>query len=1271
MSGGPAEAEWTPPEDFEEYRLIRELGRGTMGRVYLAHDMLLDRLVAVKFIGGAEPHPGMRERFFTEARAIARLQHPNVVAIYRVGEVKGRPFLVSEFVRGQRLEALKRPLPWRRVLELGLAIARGLAAAHRVAVLHRDVKPANVMLAEDGEVKLLDFGLAELLEPGSRHRAPQRPVRRQPPGGGVDPLETTELPATGAAAAAPASAATVPARDPASSGGQALGTPRYMAPELWQGAPASRQSDVYALGTVLHELCTGRAPNQDLSVEALPEVAAWPAAVPVRQLAPEVDARLAELIDACLARDPAARPASGEAVRRALQRLVVEPRSEELPDGNPFRGLLSFEAEHRPFFFGRSAEIHAVVERLRSERVVVVAGDSGVGKSSLCRAGVLPALADGALGEKPSSGIVQLIAGRTPLDSLTAALAPMLGEDAVVVGAALRTEPAALVRALGRRSRILTSVLFLDQLEELWTIAPEGQGAAILRFIAAVAEHGTSVRVLATVRSDFLSRLATVSGSAGDELGRALYLLRPITAESVRELVTGPVEMKGFRFESDAMVTRLERSALASHGALPLLQFALAELWDARDEARQIIPESALERIGGVEGALARHADAVIASLAPAQRPAAQRMLTELVSAEGTRTRRTRSQLAREEPAARAALETLVRGRLLVTCEGDATEATYEIAHEALLQGWDTLRGWLGRDAEKRALRQRVERAAAEWERLGAGLEGLWTQKQLDELGDVEHRPGEYGAREASFLVRSGRAARQRRWRRRVVTAALPVALVVGLGAMWLRHQVQLDRAVRVQLVEAQQAQGSAATLEAQLEGRRAEALKLFEGQETDRAETLWTEARDLEARIDALHWGEGRNLETAHLLAPARRDLLERMAAFTFRRALFAERAGRPSQRAELLERLAAYDLEGAFLSRLGELATLTIDLVAPGASSRLFGCSEDGCEPFGEDELAAGPVQLPPGSWLLEAQAPGRVVVRHPLLLTRGEQLSVRIDPPSTDAVPDGFVYIPEGRFLAGTHDPEEVRRGFFRAPPLHQRHTAAYLIARHEVTFGQWFEFLRALPPEERRLRLPRAGSTAMPLFVKELEDGAFELHLTPTRHTYVAREGEPIHYLERALRASQDWRRFPVSGITVEDARAYARWSAQSGRVPGARLCTGLEWERAARGADGRPFPGGQRLGPDDANIDVTYGRVPLSFGPDEVGSHPKGRSPFGVDDLAGNVWEFTERSAEDASPIIRGGSWYQGELSARSVNREPVEPSFRNALVGVRLCASAH
>jgi len=175
--------------------------------------------------------------------------------------------------------------------------------------------------------------------------------------------------------------------------------------------------------------------------------------------------------------------------------------------------------------------------------------------------------------------------------------------------------------------------------------------------------------------------------------------------------------------------------------------------------------------------------------------------------------------------------------------------------------------------------------------------------------------------------------------------------------------------------------------------------------------------------------------------------------------------------------------------------------------------------------------------------------------------------------------------------------------------------------------------------------------------------------PTTHAYSARSDQPIVYQRRTLRARQNWLSFPASGMSWDDVEAYARWLDRSGRVPGARICTDLEWERAARGADDRAYPHGETLAADDANFDETYGRDPLAFGPDQVGSHPLSRSPFGIDDLAGNVWEFV-RSPASGDHVLRGGSFYFSRITNTIPNREVVQKELRGLNAGVRICAES-
>jgi formylglycine-generating enzyme required for sulfatase activity len=156
-----------------------------------------------------------------------------------------------------------------------------------------------------------------------------------------------------------------------------------------------------------------------------------------------------------------------------------------------------------------------------------------------------------------------------------------------------------------------------------------------------------------------------------------------------------------------------------------------------------------------------------------------------------------------------------------------------------------------------------------------------------------------------------------------------------------------------------------------------------------------------------------------------------------------------------------------------------------------------------------------------------------------------------------------------------------------------------------------------------------------------------------------------YRGRDRRIAQDWRKFPVTGISADDAAAYAAWLAQTGRLPGARLCSEVEWERAARGADDRAYPGGGTPELDDINVDDTYGQA--LRGPDEVGSHPASNSPFGLEDMSGNALECTV--GEDGGFILRGGGYWYDRKSAQVTNRAPFDRIVREASLGLRLCAT--
>lgn len=548
----------SPITQLDEYRVVELLGHGGMGTVYRAHDTLLDREVALKLIARTESEQA-RQRFLLEARAVARIRHPNVVVVHRVGIAGDQPYIVYDLVRGFTFGQLPKPSPWPRVLELGAGIARGLAAAHACGVLHRDLKPANLMIDERDEVVLVDFGLAKL-----------------------DGLEAFELHAVGSATLTEA---------PATVTGVALGTPRYMAPEAWRGMPATAQTDLYSLGLVLYELIAGRLPFGDAAMTELAGRVCDEDPPPLRDAAPWVPRALSSIIDRCIARDPAQRPASAAAFGTALEDLqrgrafddFERDRVRRAPPGNPYPGARPFGFEHQGVFFGRGAELRALVDQLRERPFVVVAGDAGTGKTSLCKAGLLPIVSRGALGGARKWVPVLVTPGARPLHDLAEALAGHLDGHPGVdeVERRLREDPEPVIAAFraGHRGGCTAHVLFVDQLEQLVTLSNAGEARIAAAILGKLAEPSPSLRVLATVRSDCLGALARLPGLAA-VIGPSLYLLLEPHAEAAwREIIVEPARLTGRTLDAP-LVDALVESATRGELGLGELGARLAGMWE-------------------------------------------------------------------------------------------------------------------------------------------------------------------------------------------------------------------------------------------------------------------------------------------------------------------------------------------------------------------------------------------------------------------------------------------------------------------------------------------------------------------------------------------------------------------------------------------------------------------------------------------------------------------------------------------------------------------
>jgi serine/threonine protein kinase/pimeloyl-ACP methyl ester carboxylesterase/hemoglobin-like flavoprotein len=328
-----------------------------MGHVLRVLDVVLEREVAVKVLRDAEVSEATRERFVREARALARLQHPNVVAVYRIGQVLDRPYLAYELVEGTTLESNTRtPTRWPEAVELLRQLVTGLAAAHRAGILHRDIKPANAVVSREGAVKLIDFGLAQVLgerapsdpspvepnpaeRPADPNTEPPKPTRDDEP---TRPVRRTDAPLGAAAADDDGARGDVVPHDddtlelrvvatprpspfdsPLTEPGAVLGTPRYLAPERWLGEPATAAADVWAVGVVAREMLLGRPAFVGSNVARAIVSDVLP---PLAEELPDLPPALAELLDRCVAREPRERFASAEELREALEAFVARQR---------------------------------------------------------------------------------------------------------------------------------------------------------------------------------------------------------------------------------------------------------------------------------------------------------------------------------------------------------------------------------------------------------------------------------------------------------------------------------------------------------------------------------------------------------------------------------------------------------------------------------------------------------------------------------------------------------------------------------------------------------------------------------------------------------------------------------------------------------------------------------------------------------------------------------------------------------------------------------
>jgi WD40 repeat protein/tRNA A-37 threonylcarbamoyl transferase component Bud32 len=766
------------------YRIESLLGWGGMSVVYLAEDLRLKRRVALKLLAASlAEDESFRGRFLRESELAASIDHPNIVPIYEAGTVEGLLFIAMRYVEGGDLtERVQRgPLDPGDAAGILAQLASALDAAHARGLVHRDVKPSNVLLdtgaRPDGSdhVYLADFGLTKRVS------------------------EETGL----------------------GDDGHLMGTIDYVAPEQIAGEEIDGRADVYSLGCLLYECLVGQPPfwrESDVAV-VFAHLEAEPPAPSAER--PELPAALDAVITRALAKEPEQRYPSCREFARAALSVAVDEASRRLVDvasraaagrsdlseveaeltGKvinlqlvreqaralsgpatparvaaegicPFKGLASFEPVDADYFFGRERLVAELVARLVGAGFLGIVGPSGSGKSSVLRAGLLPALAGGVLPGSEGWRRLLLRPGERPLDELRRVLV-----------SGVKDPLAEALDALPANERLLLAV---DQLEELFTACrSDVERAAFADTLArAATDPERRAVVVVALRADFYGRFAAYPGLA-ELLGANHVLVGPMQASELRRAVELPASRVGLRVEpelSDALVDDVE----GEPGALPLLSTALLELWQKRQE--NTLTLAAYRESGGVHGAVARLAEGTYARIPDGRRQLVRAIMLRLVGeaeGEGGAPVRRRAPLAEldleRNEGVTDVLATLADSRLVTVSEGNV-----EVAHEALLSEWPRLREWIEEDTEGRRLRRHITQAATEWDAAGRDQGELYRGARLaaaldwsaDHALDVNELEREFVTE--SREVSEKEASRARRTNRRLRALLVGVAVLLA-----------------------------------------------------------------------------------------------------------------------------------------------------------------------------------------------------------------------------------------------------------------------------------------------------------------------------------------------------------------------------------------------------------------------------------------------------------------------------------------------------------
>lgn len=779
IAGGPsldAEATGRP---LRGYRLIEEAGVGAFSIVWRAVQPSVDREVAIKQIRPElASQPEFIRRFEAEARTVARIEHPHIVPLIDFWRDPDSAYLVMRWLPGGTLENRldAGPMPLEQVLLMAHQIGAALTAAHTRGVVHRDVKAANVLFDDDGNAFLADFGIA---------------------------LEATQ-----------------------SGGSEAAlshGSPAYAAPEQIRRQPLGPEADVFSLGIVLFECLAGSLPFP--ASASLEELVDHQLNDPVPLLSDhraDLPTTIIEAVAKATAKEPSDRFSSVEAFVQALEPSTEPAQTAKDIKGiargtalalatdlvNPYLGLRAFDDGDTDRFFGRERLVSELVAQFAggfiSSRCAIVVGPSGSGKSSVVRAGLVPAIRQGRVPGSDRWFVTTMVPGSDPFEALETALLRVAVNPPASLLEQLRDGNRGILRSVRRclASDDDTVFLVIDQFEELFTGSSADDAAQFLDALAAAVTDPTSpLRLVATLRADFYDRpLAHQTFAA--VLKQTSVDVTPLAPDELERAIVEPASRQGLWFDS-GLVARIAAEAAGQPAPLPLLQYALGELFDRRDG--NLLTAEAYDTIGGLSGALASRAEAIFSSSDPAKRVAVRRLFGRMVDPSATSAdlrRRVPIADVEHDPEATWALDQLGQARL-VTFDRDAAtrEPTVEVAHEALLREWPRLVDWLREDAVLLQSIDELSRASATWDTGGREKSDLYRGGRLESAIGLEATASERlrpvdaefidASQAAADLERTVEDGRVKRLRRLVgvVGVALVMALIAGGLAVVAQRQ--------------------------------------------------------------------------------------------------------------------------------------------------------------------------------------------------------------------------------------------------------------------------------------------------------------------------------------------------------------------------------------------------------------------------------------------------------------------------------------------------